>query len=622
MLMTRTFRFLLLWLLGGTVGVTVALVWLTGSMVDGVMVPMGPDSFLHARRVLDTYGDLSAFYQWDIKSFAPDGAFNHWPWPYDLGLALALKALVPILQQPPMTILAYIPTAWSFVTAGWLVLICRQLQMRDRYTAVVIVSFFLAPNIQMVHGVGRIDHDFMELTFVLASVWLTLRWTAAPNEIRRGLLLGLCLGLANGINITLFLLQLPLLLLASYRWLRGTPFTGRALTWCCSGLVASTLMIAVFSGPLQQGSISYSYLSWFQVYVAFCSAAFLLLLAKIQLSFKGSLVLAGGALLLALPVLQEMRGGVEFMANGNAYLSHVSEAKSPLAAGMSALAWYSGALLLAPAIIMAAIGYLIKGKDEVFHGLAIFCLFGLTLVLMRYRFSYFGSYALFLPWLCLVDHWQRQRSPATQSGGEAAIDVRSLAARFSIPTVSIIAVALLQIPSFSYLWLDRKVGHNDTYEQTRPLYLYLAELCEQNPGLVLAPLENGNYIRYHTSCSVLGLAQFGANNRQSLQGRRALRLLSTDPQAALQDPLLFDYVLVSRYYGTRTDTPQWAQDLNEAGLMGALLGASQIFPPGYRLLMAADFERGGGSLGLARLFVVEREAVARQQSPLQATLSH
>ena len=101
MLMRRTFRLLMLWLAGGALGMGVALVWLTGSIVDNEMVPMGPDSFLHARRILDAYADLGAFYQWDIKSFGPDGAFNHWPWPYDLGLALTLKALVPLLQQAP-----------------------------------------------------------------------------------------------------------------------------------------------------------------------------------------------------------------------------------------------------------------------------------------------------------------------------------------------------------------------------------------------------------------------------------------------------------------------------------------------------------------------------------------
>ncbi|MFT4820227.1 MAG: hypothetical protein ACJAWK_001534 [Candidatus Azotimanducaceae bacterium] len=613
MLMRRTFRLLMLWLAGGALGMGVALVWLTGSMVDNEMVPMGPDSFLHARRILDAYADLGAFYQWDIKSFGPDGAFNHWPWPYDLGLALTLKALVPFLQQAPMTILAYIPTAWTFVTAGWLVLICRQLHMRDLYTALFIVGFFLAPNIQLVHGVGRIDHDFMELTFVLASVWLTLRWIEAPDRLHRGLLLGLCLGLANGINITLFLLQMPLLMLASYRWLHGVPFNGPALTRCCSGLVLTTLTIAVFSGPLQQGSISYSYLSWFQVYVACSTAVFLLLFAKIQPSLKGTLVLVSAALLLIAPVLQEMLGGVEFMANSqSAFLSHVAEARSPWTVGMSALAWYSGGLLLAPVIMIGAVLYLVKGKHAIFHGLAIFCLFGLTLLLMRYRFSYFGTYALFLPWLCFVDHWQRRRYPTTLPRVGEVTRSKTLAARYSVPMVAIIALALLQIPSFQYLWLDRNVGYSDTYERTRPLYLYLGELCEQQPGLVLAPLVSGNYIRYHTHCSVLGTAQFGAKNRQTLQGARALRLLGADPQTALQDPLQFDYVFVSRTYGTRTDVPQWAQTRNTEGLNGALLGASQVFPAGYRLLMAADFDRGGEKLGLARLFSVERLTVEQQ----------
>jgi hypothetical protein len=523
-------------------------------------------------------------------------------------MALALKALVPLLQQAPMTILAFIPTVWSFVTAGWLVLICRQLRMRGLYTALFLAGFFLAPNIQMVHGVGRVDHDFMELTFVLASLWLTLRWAESPNQLNYGMLVGVCLGLANGINITLFLLQLPLLMLASYRWLRGAPLTGASLYWCCGGLLSSTLMVALFSEPLQQGSLSYTYLSWFQVYVAFCTTVFLLLLSRVQPSLKGILVLAGASLALILPVLQEMLGGVEFMANSNSsFLSHVSEARSPLEAGMSSLSWYSGALLLAPIVMIGAALYLIKGDDAVFQCLAIFCLFALTLALMRYRFSYFGSYALYLPWLCFIDHWQQRRYPAPQSKAESADSTASFGARFFAPIASIIVIAMLQTPSFSYLWLNRMVGFSDVYERTRPLYLYLGELCEANPGLVLAPLESANYIRYHTNCSVLGTMQFGAQNRQTLQGERAVRLLGTEPGAALQDPLAFSYVLVSRAYGTQADVPQWAQDLNTTGVTGALLGANPAFPQGYRLLMAANFEQEGQTLGLARLFVIERD---------------
>jgi len=585
------FRGALLTLLGGTLGVMVSLIWLSGSYIDGQYLPMGPDSFLHASRILQAYADIGEFYQWDIQSFAPDGAFNHWPWPYDLICALALKALVPMLGQDPMTLLAYFPTSWSYVTAGLLVLICRQLRMRDRYTLLVLVGYFLLPLSQQTHAVGRIDHDYMEQTFVLASLWLALCWAAMPTRTGRGLALGLCLGLAIGINISMFILQIPVLAIAALRWIQRQPFKGKSLFWFCVALVVSTLAIAAFSEPLQQGYLSYSYLSWFQVYIASCTAAMIFALSYCETNLRNFLGLTGFGLIISIPILPELLGGLGFLATTeSSFLQQVSETRSPWAGGAASFTLYSGALLLTPLILICCPVYLVRGQNDAFKVLAIFSVFGLALLLMQYRYNSFGAFALYLPWLCLLDHWQRHRQ---------ALNLSTLAA-------SALLVVLCQQPSFTFLLQARQPGFSDIYARTKPLYEYLGKLCEERPGVVLTPLESGNYVRFHTRCSVLGTAQHGADNEQTRLGRRALRLLTLAPDLALKDTTHFDYVLAQRSFGTRHDAPDYAIAFNETGLNSALLGGQGTYPPGFRLLMAAEFERNGQTLGLARLFEVKR----------------
>lgn len=73
------------------------------------------------------------------------------------------------------------------------------------------------PLTQTTHGVGRIDHDFMELSATLLVLLLSLHWLARPERVTAGVALGLSLGLANGVNISLFILQLPVLMIALLR---------------------------------------------------------------------------------------------------------------------------------------------------------------------------------------------------------------------------------------------------------------------------------------------------------------------------------------------------------------------------------------------------------------------
>ncbi|XOV87398.1 MAG: hypothetical protein ACFHX7_20990 [Pseudomonadota bacterium] len=593
--MSPAIRNTLIALVGGTLGYVVGMAWLSGSSVNGTFVPMGTDAFLHASRILETFADTAAFYQWDTRGFAPDGAFFHWPWPFDLGLALLLHPLVWITDLPANTLLMLLPPWWAFINAAILVLICQQLGMRSLYTLLTVVCFFLCPATQVVHAVGAVDHNFAEQTLVLLSLLLTLRLFAAPDSQARAIGLGICLGLAIGVSITLFLLQLPLLACATWAWWRGRPLSPVQALSTGISLVLATLAVAAFSLPLQQGYFDYSYLSWFQVYVALMTAIGLALLAWLPCSTRGALITLGTGLALLVPIAANIFAGFQYLSTADqVYLSRVTETRSLFEHADSALVWFSGFVLLIPVILLGCVRVVARANTAAFVVLAIFASAGLLLFIGQYRFNHFGTFALYLPLFCFLDHWQKNSDRPHRA----------------VPVASVAAAALLQIPSFSFLWLERYAGWNDVYARTLPIYEYLAELCEARPGIVLAPLVNANYIHYHTRCSVYGTAMYGARNAQTKLGNRALRLLNESPETARDYQPAFDYVLAVRAFGTQPVKPDWARKVNSTGLNGALLAAGDTFPPGYRLLMAADYDSQGVRLGLTRLFLVERNQAA------------
>ncbi len=289
--------------------------------------------------------------------------------------------------------------------------------------------------------------------------------------------------------------------------------------------------------------------------------------------------------------MANLHAGLSYLSTTDqVYLTRVTETQSLFGHADSALVWFTGFVLLLPMILAGSAGVIAGAKNPPFVVLAIFAFLGLLILVVQYRFNHFGTFALYLPLFCYIDYWQRSRTHL------------SLVA----PAATAIAAALLQIPSFMFLWLDRYPGWNDVYARTIPVYEYLAELCDVRPGIVLTPLVNANYVRYHTRCSVYGTAMYGAQNDQTRLGNRALKLLGESPDAAREFQPQFTYVLAVRAFGTQPVKPAWARTFNDTGLTGALLAAGDRFPPGYRLLMAADYDSNGVRLGLTRLFLVER----------------
>jgi asparagine N-glycosylation enzyme membrane subunit Stt3 len=85
-------RFIGLWLLIGAIAAgACALKWPAAHFGDEVL-PVGNDSFYHARRILDTVADPASFYEFDPKIHAPEGSLLVWPWGYDYAMAWVVKA--------------------------------------------------------------------------------------------------------------------------------------------------------------------------------------------------------------------------------------------------------------------------------------------------------------------------------------------------------------------------------------------------------------------------------------------------------------------------------------------------------------------------------------------------
>src|SRR5262245_6975380 len=103
-------RIFIVWLLASALGFVITVAQYSSAFADGHYVPVGPDSFYHARRILDTVANTGAFYQFDAKMLVPEGGLVIWPWAYDFAMAMLVKiALALHLSADPMAILVHIP---------------------------------------------------------------------------------------------------------------------------------------------------------------------------------------------------------------------------------------------------------------------------------------------------------------------------------------------------------------------------------------------------------------------------------------------------------------------------------------------------------------------------------
>jgi hypothetical protein len=245
---------------------------------------------------------------------------------------------------------------------------------------------------------------------------------------------------------------------------------------------------------------------------------------------------------------------------------------------------------------MAGCAWLVY-KRETPAPVAFFCicsLAGLALLLSQFRMHPYGSFALFLPVIAAVDRYATQRPEKY---------------RLVMALATLAVVISFALPAKDQLFIRQQPGNDAYYALTRPAYALMHEGCARDPGLVLAGSDAGNYVRYHTECSVIA-NNFLLTPQHAAKIRELNAVLDLTPEEFLKSGYRVRYVLVTLpdITSTRMSAGSRAvrspRDLIGARprLVAALLGApADSLGPHFRLL--ADYNYGGpNGIPLARLY--------------------
>jgi hypothetical protein len=599
---TDSFKLLLVFLCASVGALVVGLAPVAASLLDGQYTPIGPDGFYHARRILDAVADPSSFFQFDQNTDAPDGGLVLWPWAYDYALSVIVRVALALgLSSDPMAMLVHIPPIAFVLTMGVALALCRGLglSVTGTFAALLCTAFF--PLNQALYSVGNIDHHFAEHLLVLGSIASAVLWLQKPESRAHAAITGIVLGLAPGVHTALFVLQIPLLAALALMWLRGQPRPGTTLTFAAA-LVLATLAIALPSLPLQRGHFEYYTLSWFQVYVATCTAVLSVLLARTQLNRAGMLRIGIAALLMLAPILGQMALARDFFTVSVEGMGEISEVQSPLELWRRSgslgyvVSLYTYLVFLAPATPVLCAWKIWREPNPVRAVFWIASLAGLVLLTIQMRLQYFGSFALYLPWLLLLDDWVRKGTIKP--------------AYVWAPALAALTIAYL--PGLRHHIFESQAAAGDpNYEVTRALYAPFAQVCRAQPGVVLAEPNDGHYIRFHTNCPVIA-DNFLVTPRQAERTRKERELLELSAKELITRAPNVRYVYVRRkslFYSEADGSMRFAPDgldgFREPALVEELLGAeANALPDHYRLIV--DLKAAGGTRPIARLFALDR----------------
>jgi asparagine N-glycosylation enzyme membrane subunit Stt3 len=492
--MSRKYILLLIWVFSSLLAAVMALELTHATFFAGEWHPIGNDSFYHARRILDAVDSPRGFYQFDNMIHVPEGSWLTWPWGYDWLMA----KFVQIWQffdpaQESMMIITHMAVYWIFINSLLLLLAGVILNLPAGAIAMIMLGFAFSPLTQSLHGVGLIDHHYVEYTFILATLVTGLAWFKQPEKSSRAVMLGITLGIAPAFHTGLFILQAPVLLTLFILWIQHRLPDKDSMLALAVALTLAMLVAVIPSEPFQQGQFQFSVLSWFHLYISACCTLFIACMAKYKFSTKTLMLFALLGLALLIPIWQDTIGGANFLSQRIKLLSSISEAQSPyqMITGKYGFwvtaGYYSFIGLLAPLLIPL---YLYRGYKAT-TGLQLFfsimVVIGVTLLLTQYRLNYFGSFALILAWLVVL----HERF--------TFFSARPLITN----TAGIVLVLAAAIPSLDVLFMRYTLGWDNMYEESLPAIAKLAERCEENPGIVLVDNNFGHLLRYHTDCSVI-----------------------------------------------------------------------------------------------------------------------
>ena len=253
-------------------------------------------------------------------------------------------------------------------------------------------------------------------------------------------------------------------------------------------------MILLPSAPFRDLQFEFWTLSWFHLYVACGSAATLVFLSHRSYSNVNLALFAVAAIVLAMPILGKLTLGSAFLAGDLILLSSITEAKSLTSqltgdGGLRRVTeLYSWLIVLVPLILLAFLRRAWRSDKPEMTFLSVAIVFGVTLMVAQFRFHPFGSWALLVGGLLLLQDAQRRFGFSTLAASAASLAVLALA---------------MQPPLRNQLLKTFPAGLTKEYAAVRTLFPSLERKCVNEPGAVLSTNDDGHYIRYHTRCGVI-----------------------------------------------------------------------------------------------------------------------
>jgi hypothetical protein len=144
--------------------------------------------------------------------------------------------------------------------------------------------------------------------------------------------------------------------------------------------------------------------------------------------------------------------------------------------------FFTGLVWLLPVYVFYAIYQLTKrSAQHMTLILMITALMGFALMLVQFRFHYFGYFFLLIIPLLIIQQLLPKRTGVM---------------------VSILLILGAYAFSYSYYLIPLKLGDSPRYAYSQPLINSARSLCEKQPGLLLVDNDWGNFVRYRTKCPI------------------------------------------------------------------------------------------------------------------------
>ncbi len=517
---------------GACIAYYFAMLWTFSGLLEEEYIPVGHDSFYHARRFVDFIANPQNFYQFDSKIHAPEGSWLTWPWAYTVVIGYLTLFLSSLFDVDPLFILWRTPPAFVFVNAVLFICVCKKLNLSNSRLTIAMFCFAFSPLTQGLHGFGVLDHHYIEYTFVLASLCCGLYWFDSLENKRRAILFAMVLGIAPAFHNSLFILQIPLLVSILIIWYREGIASQRSIVFFSISLLLFTLLVVLPSEPFLAGQFSFYTLSWFHLFISICTSLIILYVNYFKYSKRSLFLLICILVCMSLIVFSQIHQGFRFFQGDIGILKQFGEIKGGFSfvrdfGWRSTAAFYSYLFFLIPLSLIAIYYLYINDKRLKNIYFLSFSLFGIFLLWQQFRLHYYGSFALYLPLLLVSDILSKKHSSSSRL----------------ILLVTVFLSLLVYQPVFTQLFKLYPLGLERDYQATRDIYPLFKRQCNEDPGVVLALPNDGHYIRFHTSCSVIA-NNFLISHQHEEKVKLALRLLSLPLTKIQEDYSWIKYVYV------------------------------------------------------------------------------